>query len=487
MKVFIITEGSKNMGFGHITRCLSLYQAFEEKGILPEFIINGDNNIEYLLKNVNYQIFNWLDEKNKLFAILKDADIAIIDSYLADISFYNALSDLVKIPVYIDDNKRLGYPNGIVVNGNIHAEKLNYLKRDGLTYLLGTKYTPLRKEFWEVPEKKIKEKIESIMVTFGGDDAKNMTPKIMNLLNKEYPTLKKNIIIGKAFHNIEKIKKEIDKNTNLIYYSDAGKIRDIMLESDIDISAGGQTLHELARIGVPTIGVCVADNQLESIKKWDKIGFLEYAGLYNEDNIITEINKLLKNLESIKIRESKSKIGRKFIDGKGSIRIIKILLFNFFKNVLILRKVIFEDALNIFNLSNDGLVRKSSFNPEKIKWKNHLIWLKKKLEDENSIYFAVVDALDKFYGQVRFDINTKKEEAIINISLGEKIRGLGLSYFVIDKSINELLKIKSIKLIKAYIKHDNIPSIKSFEKANFIFLDNQIIKGNKSKVYIKEV
>ena len=41
MKVFIITEGSKNIGFGHITRCISLYQAFEERGIIPEFIINN--------------------------------------------------------------------------------------------------------------------------------------------------------------------------------------------------------------------------------------------------------------------------------------------------------------------------------------------------------------------------------------------------------------------------------------------------------------
>ena len=31
MKVFIITEGGKDIGFGHITRCFSLYQAFEEK------------------------------------------------------------------------------------------------------------------------------------------------------------------------------------------------------------------------------------------------------------------------------------------------------------------------------------------------------------------------------------------------------------------------------------------------------------------------
>lgn len=313
MKVFIITEGSKNTGFGHITRCLSLYQAFEERGIKPKFIINGDNDIEYLLKDINYQIFNWLDEKSKLFEMVKDADIAIIDSYLADISLYNKIANLVKISVYIDDNKRLDYPKGIVLNGNIHAETLNYPKKDGIIHLLGTKYTPLRKGFWEVPEKKIKENIESIMVTFGGDDAKNMTPKILKLLNEKYPELNKNVIIGRAYQNIDEIKKCADKNTNLIYYPDAEKMKEIMLESDIAISAGGQTLYELARIGVPTIGICVTENQIGNVMEWSKTGFLE-----SEMNISVH----LKYLKSKEVRENKSKIGRKYIDSKGRLRII---------------------------------------------------------------------------------------------------------------------------------------------------------------------
>jgi len=331
MKVFIITEGSKNTGFGHITRCLSLYQAFEERGILPEFIINGDNNIEYLLKDVNYQIFNWLDDRNKLFEKVKDADIAIIDSYLADISLYNTLSELVKLAAYIDDNKRLNYPKGIVINGSIYAEELNYPHKNGVTYLLGTKYTPLRKEFWEVPEKKIKEKIESIMITFGGDDAKNMTPKILAFLNDKYPNLIKNVIIGKAFQNIDEIKKCTDKNTNLIYYPDAEKMKEVMLKSDIAISAGGQTLYEFARVGMSTIGICIADNQLGIIEAWEMTDFLEYAELYDEDNIIKRLNKLLKNMQDIKIRESKSKTGRKIIDGKGSLNLIDKVILSFFR------------------------------------------------------------------------------------------------------------------------------------------------------------
>lgn len=326
MKVFIITEGGKNIGFGHITRCLSLYQAFEENEIIPELILNSDGNIEHLLKGINYQKLNWIEKPDKLFELIKGADIAIIDSYLADSSFYIQISNLVKIPVYIDDNKRLDYPKGIVLNGNIHAEMLNYPNKSGITYLLDTRYTPLRKEFWEVPEKKVKEKIESIMVTFGGDDARNMTPKILRFLNDKYSNLIKNIIIGRAFQNIDDIKKCADKNTNLIYYPDAEKMKIIMLESDIAISAGGQTLYELARIGVPTIGICVAENQLGSIREWKKIGFLENAGLYNENNTIARVDRLLKHLENIKLREIKSKIGKKFVDGKGSFRISSKLL-----------------------------------------------------------------------------------------------------------------------------------------------------------------
>ena len=206
-KVFILTEGVKNIGFGHITRCTALYQAFVEKGIIPEFIVNGDDSILDLISDKKHKIFNWIEKKEYLFDYLKNADIVIIDSYLAEKDIYDEISDLVKVPVYLDDNKRLDYPKGIVVNGSVYAEELDYPQKDGITYLLGTKYTPLRKEFWEVPDKEIKEKVESVMITFGGDDMRNMTPKVLKLLIEKFPALKKNVVIGMSFKNIKEIKK----------------------------------------------------------------------------------------------------------------------------------------------------------------------------------------------------------------------------------------------------------------------------------------
>jgi len=487
MKVFILTEGGKNIGFGHLTRCISLYQAFEEGGVLPEFIVNGDESIRDLLRGKKHKIFNWIEEKEKLFGFIENADIVIVDSYLADISLYKAMSALSKIPVYIDDNKRINYPEGIVMNGAVYAEDVDYIKNENVEYLAGPEYMPLRKEFWKVPEKEIRERVQNIMMTFGGDDAKNMTPKILMFLNEEYPELMKNVVIGRGFQNMEEIDDLREKKVNLIYYPDAEKMKEIMLESDIAISAGGQSLYELAGVGVPTIGICVAENQLENVEGWAKAGFLEYAGWYSEKNLLEKIRNSMKHLEDINIRRNKSELGRKRIDGKGSLRVVGILLFNWFKDNLYLRNADFEDALDIFNLSNDETVRNNSFNPEKIEWDHHSNWLKEKLKDKNCLFLIVSDNSGKFYGQVRFVVESETKEATINISLAREIRGFGLSSLLIEKSVDKLLEVrKDIKLVKAFIKESNVASIRSFEKANFKFLRKVRIKGNKSKIYMKE-
>ena len=326
LKVFILTEGGKNIGFGHITRCTALYQAFEEKGIIPKFIVNGDESVLDLLKDLNYRLLNWIDKKEELFDLVKGVDVAIIDSYLADKDIYKTISEYVKISVYLDDNKRLDYPKGIVVNGAIYAEELNYPVKKGVTYLLGSKYMPLRKEFWDVPEKEIKENIESVMITFGGDDMRNMTPKVLRLLQNNFPDLIKNVVIGKGFKNICEVEELKDNKTNLIYYPDAEKIKNVMLESDIAISAAGQTTYELARVGIPTIAISIAKNQLDNVKGWEKTGFIEYAGWWSDKDILNNIYNCLEKISSFQIRKEKNKKGILYIDGEGGSRIVESIL-----------------------------------------------------------------------------------------------------------------------------------------------------------------
>jgi UDP-2,4-diacetamido-2,4,6-trideoxy-beta-L-altropyranose hydrolase len=327
MKIVIITEGGKQIGFGHITRCVALGEAFEEKGIMPEFLVNGDEAVEDLLKDKKYLIFNWIKEKDKLFKIIKAADIIIIDSYLAGKVLYDKISKMVNGRlVMIDDYNRIAYPKGIVVNPSIYGEDLDYPKKEGVVYLSGNDYTILRKEFWANSNKRIRESIESIMVTFGGNDTRNMTLRILQYLNKSYPQLTKKVIIGKGFKNIKEIKKLQNSRTELIYYPNAKEMKQEMLKADIAISAGGQTLYELARIGVPTIAIAVVDNQLNNIKEWQRVGFIEYAGRWEEARSLDTLAKKIDLLMDRHRRQKKSKTGKQKVDGKGAKRIYRLVV-----------------------------------------------------------------------------------------------------------------------------------------------------------------
>jgi spore coat polysaccharide biosynthesis predicted glycosyltransferase SpsG len=232
---------------------------------------------------------------------------------------------VVKTAVYIDDDVRLNYPRGFVLNGAILAGQVPYPERKEVNYLLGAKYAPLRKEFWDVPSKPISDNIETAMITFGGADIHNVTPKVLKLLTDACPEVLKKVIIGKSFQNIAGIERLKDSSTELIYYPNAAEMRKVMLESDIAISAGGQTLFELARIGVPTIGICMAENQLQNIEGWRKSGFLKYVGWYSDENLEQRLKSSLRYLANKRIRIHISEIGRKVIDGQGHKRIVNAI------------------------------------------------------------------------------------------------------------------------------------------------------------------
>lgn len=326
MKVFILTEGNSRIGFGHVTRCLALCQAFKKHKILPELLINGDNKIRSILRYENCQTFNWLKEERKTLNLLSKADTVIIDSYLASLKFYNKVSKNVNLSVYMDDFKRLNYPMGMVVSSSVCAKELAYPIKKDMTYLLGIKYVPLRMEFWNASKRKINSRLNAIMVAFGGCDMKNMTIRILRTLIKKYPNMVKNVVIGSAFRHKNVIGKIKDKKTNLIKSPDAEGMKKAMLNSDIAISASGQTLYELARTGTPTVAVTAAENQLNNIKGLENNSFLKYAGRWNEKNLLKKVVECIEELRDKDARLKMSLAGRKNVDGQGAKRIVERIL-----------------------------------------------------------------------------------------------------------------------------------------------------------------
>jgi len=326
MKIFIVTEGTAKTGFGHIGRCSALYQAFQEKGCSPQFIVNGDESAKELLKGYKVFFFDWTKETSKLYEQVKDSGIVIIDSYLAGIEIYKKISELAKKAVYIDDYIRLDYPKGIIVNGTIYGEDLPYPKKDGVEYLLGSKYIILRKEFWEVPEKHIREEISNVLITFGGSDIRNMTPKVLQMLSDSYPSWEKHVVIGSAFSNTNEIKQAADAKTIFHYVPNAQGMKNLMLECDIAISAAGQTTNELVRCGIPSIVLQLADNQRNNILAYKRIIMPSDLLIINNVFETKAIRMALKYIINLNIRINIATKTKLIVDGTGAKNLIKELI-----------------------------------------------------------------------------------------------------------------------------------------------------------------
>ncbi len=326
LRVFVLTEGGISWGFGHVTRMLSLCQAFSEFGISVRVLVRGDGSVSPLLRGVDFEIFDWLTDRDRTFHLIEGAHIVVVDSYRADEDFCRSVGLLAKVPAYYEDFRRIDYPSGVVVNGNIYAERLYSSGREGVLYLTGVRYTPLRRVFWSVPRKEIDEEVSSVLITFGGSDVRDLSLRVLELLVEKHPSLRKFLVVGGGFRDPERLKPLMDENTLLISSPDAGEMKRIMLASDIAISAGGQTLYELARVGVPTIGVVVAENQLGNVEGWSRAGFLLSAGRWDSSDLLENIHRLILHLKSRNIRRRMSEVGRRLIDGKGSLRIVGKLL-----------------------------------------------------------------------------------------------------------------------------------------------------------------
>lgn len=321
MKVYIFTEGGTRFGYGHIVRCSSLYSELKRRDVDVRFVVNGDSIID----NKKYLVKNWLSV-DFLSKLLNHQTYTIIDSYLADINIYKFISHNCKKALFIDDNFRLQYPRGIVVNPALYVERSKYPKNENIEYLLGSQFIILRDSFLHSTRKTIKKEVKEILVTLGGSDTRNLTPKILDLLKVKFPNVIKNVIVGNGFDNAEEIRGIGNKNINYYYNINGMEMNELMLRSDLAISAAGQTIHELIKTSTPFIPIQVVLNQNNNVRGLLKYDLVNQVLNYKEKDFMKKLFEEIRYVMDFDTRSILYIRSKEVIDGFGSKRIIDRLL-----------------------------------------------------------------------------------------------------------------------------------------------------------------
>lgn len=144
------------------------------------------------------------------------------------------------------------------------------------------------------------------------------------------------------------------------------------------------------------------------------------------------------------------------------------------------RKARIEDCQLYLDWSNEPLVRSQSFNTATIQYAEHRAWFENKINDDN-VLMLLFFVKDQAIGQVR--IEHKETENVVSISLSKESRGRGYASRILRLGITQFRK-EFREPIHAYIRADNIASIRSFETAGFLVHSEVKINNIPSYKYI---
>lgn len=335
-------DAGPEIGIGHLMRCLALANVFPDESrivFISKPMSSDVNNMEnegYTMIPIPEDI-NYEEEIEFVKKILKEyeIDIFIGDTYQVDCSpdidqnYLSEVETIVKKTVMISPKVSLIISPDIIINGNVFATGLKYKRlNDHTKFLIGPKYTLLREEFQNMPDKEIKEEVNDILVTMGGSDPANLIPKVIEAIKlMELKDLHVDIVIGPAMNNIDEILeliREVKFKVSLIF--NATNMSELMLKADLAVSAGGGTLYELAVTGTPAIALLQVDNQIQVAEAMENEGTIINLGFGNRLKIEKLADNIKELISDVEERKKMSRRGKKLIDGLGAKRCVDVIL-----------------------------------------------------------------------------------------------------------------------------------------------------------------
>jgi UDP-2,4-diacetamido-2,4,6-trideoxy-beta-L-altropyranose hydrolase len=316
--VALRVDGGKDIGMGHIMRTMALASDLKkDKEVEKVFYITKNEPSAFnKLKENEFEVItidkdlSYEKEIEEVKEIIKKEEVKklITDSYEIDQNYLIEMRKVVNKLVTIHDYAPFAFPSHVVINGNAYAEDLNYESYYGDTeFLLGTDYLLLREEFRNLPEIEVRDRIQNILVTVGGYDLRNLTPKIIKALNSidfdeiddqyiDKENLHIDVVIGPSFDNVDQIVAEVKKSSlDISLNFNVKKMSKLMIKSDIAISSGGSTLYELIATKTPAIVLLQAENQVRVADKLDDKSIINLEFEFNINEIKKGITKMITN------------------------------------------------------------------------------------------------------------------------------------------------------------------------------------------------
>ena len=323
-------DASDLIGVGHVMRSLALGEELLDAGFdvvlasvdLPAGMREEARKCGITVVDLQCEPFG---SDDAIATLALNGAVLVIDGYKFEREFFEILENGSNSFVIIDDNVETNaLAPSVVINQNPHATPEMYVHLSGSPkLLLGLQYALLRREVREATKQSINPVAGKVFVAMGGSDFLQLTSPIVDGLKDL--DIEICVAIGPTNSQRQQIEETVRSIPRARVILQADYITELA-SSSLAILAAGSSLWEAAALGVPSIGLIVAENQIGASVGAEHCGIsisLDVrSGLHNE-SIVSNVENLLTMTNGALAKMATAT--RSEVDEFGSMRVLQAI------------------------------------------------------------------------------------------------------------------------------------------------------------------
>lgn len=504
MRILFRVDASLIIGTGHVMRCLTLAKALvanrahcyfacrEHPGNLIDFIRQQGFEVVALpipkdqrpseaeaevsaLAHSAWLGCDWATDaaQTKVGTGGTANDWLVVDHYALDASWESAMRNVAKKIMVIDDIADRHHDCDVLLDQNYYSGMpTRYAGKvpEHCQLMLGPRYALLREDFRKLREQ-IKPRtgeVRRILVFFGGVDPDNYTGLAIKALARlDIEGIAVDVVIGAQHPARDEIRQMCAANGYNIHIQ-TSRMAALMAEADLGVGAGGSAIWERCCLGLPTLCICIAENQRIQLIDAAEAGLLYSPS--SKGSVIELLCQHLKSLfENAPLLKQISRSQMKVVDGLGAERVVEQMKFSwsgFDQATITVRRAKAADAAFVWHWRNSESTRQHFFDPSPVPLDAHIRWWEKSLSDPTRI--LLIGCHDKSaFGVIRFDFDTT-ESAVISIYIDPDMTGRRLGRGFLFAGLNWLRRNHpEVVMVLAEVIPENTASMSLFSGAGF--------------------
>ena len=485
MRVIVRTDASAKIGGGHLMRSLALADALRARGAQVAFVSARDGSgwtdrvvaAGYPLYAVaptgaaadpqgpahaHWLCTSWQDDARISAAAARDfgADWVVWDHYGLDarwVDHVRTAQGAVRVLAVDDlDDRPLG-SDLVLDQTRLGTGARRY---PALAMLAGPDFATLRPEFaalrktMSLPRRPCTGAAR-VLVTIGLADPAGILPGILHSL-AGFPELEIDVVTGAQAQSLPEVRRLCDTMPKARLHIDTRKIAQLMAHADLCIGAGGMTSWERCALGLGTLLVPVADNQIPVAKALEAAGAVHVLPLEDARDPAS-LHLAIKRL--LRFGHVLGQNAAGLCDGNGAGRVADILLGG-------MRPVVASDARLLFKWRNKAHIRAASLNSAPLAWADHQAWIAGLDGRQDGVWWIYSEG-DKALGHVNAQRQADGSwQWGFYVGADDAPRGTGRR--MLAMALGKLFSRPDCTMIRAVVRHDNPRSIALHKSLGFV-------------------